>query len=418
VEVDAMIAVFTRAMDRLGPFEPCPQMAVAVSGGADSMALALLARDWVRLRGGTVVALIVDHGLRAESADEARITAERLGGLGIASRVLRLTGLTHGPAMAERARIGRYEVLSRACAEAGFLHLLLGHHAADQAETVAMRVLRGSQTHGLAGMAALRELGVVRLLRPLLGVTPSALRQFLTGIGVGWVEDPSNHDLRALRPRLRQALAAAPGTALGDALSSVGRLRRREEAEIASELATRASIRPEGFALVSGGRIGVNALRSLIGVIGGAPYPPTPGQVTELAAQMRPATVAGVRILKAGRLGDGVLMVREEAAIGPAVPASLGAIWDGRFRLHVPAGARISTLGDAMIGALGDDAARFRRCSSLPSVILRTLPAIRCGEKLASVPHLGYGCRENDGRITLLFSPGRQAAGAGFVPAD
>ena len=62
----ALITAFTLAMDRLGPFEPSPELAVAVSGGADSMALALLAQDWVRRRGGTIVALIVDHGLRAE----------------------------------------------------------------------------------------------------------------------------------------------------------------------------------------------------------------------------------------------------------------------------------------------------------------------------------------------------------------
>jgi tRNA(Ile)-lysidine synthase len=208
-------------------------------------------------------------------------------------------------------------------------------------------------------------------------------------------------------------LGGATGTPIGDALASAGRLRQREEAQIARELAARASIRPEGFALVPGGRIGVDALRSLIGVIGGAAYPPTPGQITELAAEMRPATVAGVRILKAGRLGDGFLMVREEAAIGSAVPASFGAVWDRRFRLVAPA----DVAAGASIGALGDDAVRFRRCSPLPSVILRTLPAIRCGEKLASVPHLGYGCRTNDRRVSMRFSPGRHAAGAAFVPA-
>ncbi len=105
--MDALIAAFTMAMDRLGPFEPRPELAVAVSGGADSMAVALLARDWVRLHGGTVVALIVDHGLRAESGDEARMTCERLAGLGVGSRVLRLTGadpwVGDGGAGADRA---------------------------------------------------------------------------------------------------------------------------------------------------------------------------------------------------------------------------------------------------------------------------------------------------------------------------
>src|SRR6202034_809792 len=105
---------------------------------------------------------------------------------------------------AERARIMRYEFLAHACREAGILHLLIGHHAADQVETLAMRVLRRSQTHGLAGMPALRETAGLRLLRPLLGIDPARLRHFLLARGIDWVEDPSNRDMRALRPRVRQ----------------------------------------------------------------------------------------------------------------------------------------------------------------------------------------------------------------------
>jgi tRNA(Ile)-lysidine synthase len=221
---------FAAAMDRLGPFEPGPALAAAVSGGADSMALALLANEWVRKRGGSTLALVVDHGLRPASADEARITVERLTRLGMPARLLRLADLKQGPALAERARIMRYEVLSDACRKAGILHLLLGHHAADQVETLAMRVLRGSQTHGLAGMAALRETTSLRLLRPLLGIEPALLRSFLTARGTDWIEDPSNHDMRAMRPRLRHHLAARtrsdPG--LHAALSAVGTLRWRE----------------------------------------------------------------------------------------------------------------------------------------------------------------------------------------------
>src|SRR5271165_3574549 len=118
-------------MDRLGPFEPNPALAVAVSGGADSMELAVLARDWVGRLGGSLRALVVDHGLRAASPNEAQVTVERLGRLGIAGRILCLSELTPGSALAERSRIMRYQVLADACAEAGILHLLLGHHAAD-----------------------------------------------------------------------------------------------------------------------------------------------------------------------------------------------------------------------------------------------------------------------------------------------
>jgi tRNA(Ile)-lysidine synthase len=405
---------FAAAMDRLGPFEPNPALAVAVSGGADSIGLAVLARDWVGRLGGSVRALVVDHGLRAASPDEARVTVERLERLGIAARILRLSGLTPGSALAERSRIMRYQVLANACAEAGVLHLLLGHHAADQVETLAMRLLRGSQTHGLAGMPALRETAGVRLIRPLLGVEPLVLRHLLIRCGIGWVEDPSNHDLRALRPRLRHALASAPvgESGLADALSSVGKLRRREEEEAGAELAQRAAIRPEGFALLSPGRISVAAFRALVRTIGGARYSPSHTQISELAARPGPATVAGARILPAGRLGDGMLIVREEAAIGAAVPACHGAMWDGRFRQS----ARGVVPSGTSIGKLGADATRFRGCSDLPSAVLRTMPALRLGGDLAEVPHLGYARQDSEPLMTLLFAPDKPAAGPSFVP--
>src|SRR3954447_15903494 len=165
---DWLEAVFAAAMDRLGPFGPTPVLTAAVSGGADSLALAVLARGWTNRRGGLLHAFVVDHGLRPESAAEAALTIERLRRLNIAARLLTLTTLTHGPAMAERARLMRYQVLSAACREAGYPHLLLGHHAADQVETVAMRVLRGSGAHALAAMAACRKADGIRLLRPLL----------------------------------------------------------------------------------------------------------------------------------------------------------------------------------------------------------------------------------------------------------
>jgi tRNA(Ile)-lysidine synthase len=409
-------AMFAAAMARLGPFEPNPALAVAVSGGADSMALALLAADWVRQRDGATQAFVVDHGLRPASGVEAEVTIQRLARFGIPAKLLALTTLKPGSALAERARIMRYKVLSDACAQAGILHLLLGHHAADQVETLAMRVLRDSHTHGLAGMSALRETTVLRLLRPLLAIEPGLLRRFLMEYETVWVEDPSNQDVRAMRARLRQGFAnpSGKGNDLLHALTSVGRRRCQEEAATADELARRVTIRPEGFALLSPNRIGVAALRSLIGTIGGARYLPGLGQTTELAAQPKPATLAGVRILPAGRFGDGLLIVREEAGIGDPVPALPDGIWDNRFRLiapwDIPAGV--------MIGKLGSDAARFRARTDLPSAVLRTLPAVRMGKVLAAVPNLGYINPENDVRVTMLFSPRRPLAGSGFVPTS
>jgi tRNA(Ile)-lysidine synthase len=412
----SLAAAFGAALDASGPFEPHPALAVAVSGGADSMALAILARDWARRHNGSTLALVVDHGLRPASAEEARITIERLTRLRIPGRLLRLSDLRQGPALAERARTMRYEILTVACREAGILHLLLGHHAADQVETLAMRVLRGTQTHGLACMPALRETAGLRLLRPLLGIEPALLRSLLTASGAEWIEDPSNQDMRALRPRLRHRLAGhAPGeTGLRQAISAAGRLRSREETDTASELARRATIRPEGFALLSPGRISPAALSRLLQTIGGAAYPPSPARVNALAAQPGPATVAGVRIMHAGRFGDGLLIVREEAAVMQPVEARPGTIWDNRFRII----GQKALLAGATIGKLGSDAARFRGVSDLPSAVLRTLPAVRLGKCLAVVPHLSYACSRDGAGMTVLFTPPRPAAGPCFAPSD
>lgn len=408
---------FATAMARLGPFEPKPSVAMAVSGGADSMALAILTSDWTRRRGGSTLAIVVNHGLRPASADEARITVARLTGLGIRAKAVAVACLKRGSALAERARIMRYEILINVCRQAGVLHLLLGHHAGDQAETVAMRVLRGSQTPGLAGMSALREVAGVRLLRPLLEIEPAGLRRFLDESGVGWVEDPSNNDMRAMRSRLRHGLAAhrSTETGLSHAISAVARLRSRQEAEIAAELAGRATVRPEGFALLSHGRIGRAALSSLIRTIGAMAYPPNPDQISDLAAHPRPATVAGVRIMPAGRFSDGdaLLMVREESAIMKPIEVSSDTIWDGRFRLI----SNGSFPEGASIGKLGDEASGFRLSSDLPSAILRTLPALRFGKVLAAVPHLGHHGAGDDVQVTVLFSPPSPVSGACFLPA-
>jgi tRNA(Ile)-lysidine synthase len=406
-------AEFAAAMAGLSPFEPCPRLAAAVSGGADSMALALLADAWARARGGTMLALIVDHGLRAESTDEAAATVARLDARGIATRLLRLDGLAHGTALAERARDARFAVLTQACASAGILHLLLGHHASDQAETVLMRALGGSGPAGMAGMLPLVETPSVRILRPLLSIPPARLRATVAAAGMAWVEDPSNVDQRALRPRLRILRldhdgAGAATAALVAAAAVSARGRAEQDWQIATELASRVVLRPEGFALLPSAGLTPQALAAVIQVIAGAPFPPPTRSVAALADPLKPATLAGTRLLSAGRLGEGWLLTREPAAMAPPIPAVVGALWDARFRL-----LRQGTLPNgATLGAVGDDASRLRHASVLPAAVLRTLPAIRHGTKLLAVPHLDYPERKICEGISLIFSPPRPAAAA------
>jgi tRNA(Ile)-lysidine synthase len=198
-------AAFARLMAPFEPFEQAPVLAVAVSGGRDSVALALLAQDWARSRGGRIVGLIVDHGLRAESAGEATAARDVVARNGGDAAILTWSGVKPRSRLQEVARAARYRLLREECRRRGILHLLLAHHADDQAETVAMRAARRSGPDGLAGMAALVEQPELRLLRPLLGVPRTRLTATLLERGVAWIDDPSNSDPRFERARLRMA---------------------------------------------------------------------------------------------------------------------------------------------------------------------------------------------------------------------
>jgi tRNA(Ile)-lysidine synthase len=405
---------FTTGMGCLGPFEPRPRLAVAVSGGADSMALALLAREWASPVGGDVLALTVDHGLRTEASTEAETTLSRLAALGINGRRLTIEGLTRGPALAERARDARYRVLLEACAGAGIPHLLLGHHRGDQVETVMMRALSGSTSRGLAGMPALSETRSVRLLRPLLRVAPERLREFLTARGVTWIEDPSNRDPLAQRARLRAARADPSGTgegtlAVAEAAIRAGAYREDRDLAIARILAGRVTMRPEGYALLTPGPIDPEALGALIRTIAGAPFAPPIDRVAQIARAPGPATLGGVRIVPSGRLGSGWLLLRESRAMEGPVPAVPHAVWDGRFRL---AGAPPGGLaGTVTLGALGPDSPAYRNRNGPAALVLHGLPTLRLDGTVIAVPHIGVG----DPRWHVLFDPRNSAAGAPFL---
>ncbi|MCK8785394.1 tRNA lysidine(34) synthetase TilS [Roseomonas sp. NAR14] len=381
-----------------------PRLAAGVSGGPDSLALALLAHDWVRSRGGTLLALVADHGLRPESAAEAAGVVAALAGRGIASRLLRL-GLPPGPALQERARAARHAALLEACREAGIPWLLLGHQRDDQAETVLFRALRGSGGTGLAGMAPWRSAGAALVLRPLLGVPRTRLEATVAAAGLLPVRDPSNDDPRFARARLRAALAGGGGTALAEAALAFARRRGRTEAALAERLALAAEIRPEGFCRLDPAALGtdpvaVAALRALLRTVAGAAHAPAVTAVRDLLARARMGqggTLGGALLRPAGGVW---LLLREAAAIGPDVPAVAGACWDGRFRQSGPGdpACRLAPLGTAH-RRLG------RVAGGLPPAVLRTLPAVWRDAALVAVPLLDHPTARLGAAFRLRFAP-------------
>jgi tRNA(Ile)-lysidine synthase len=294
---------FARLMSPFAPFEDAPHLAVAVSGGADSMALCLLADRWARARHGRITALTVDHGLRPDSAAEARQVARWLRARHIAHATLRWADAKPATGIEAAARDARHRLLAEWCARRGVLHLLLAHHREDQAETVALRMERASGADGLAGMAAVVERAETRLLRPLLPVPRSRLRATLAAAGQGWIDDPMNRDPAFARARLRLAGQASGRSAasLAAAARRAGIARAAREAEVATLLASCAAFMSPGRIdadaapiIEADPEIGRRAIVRMLIAVGGGAYPPRGDRLAALYGALR-----------AGRLGRG-----------------------------------------------------------------------------------------------------------------
>jgi tRNA(Ile)-lysidine synthase len=185
-------------------------LVLAVSGGPDSMALLWLAVRWRRAlkHGPDLLAVTVDHGLRREAAREARHVKQFAKSLGISHRTLRWTGDKPATGLPAAARAARYALLFKAARSCGASHVLTAHTLDDQAETVLMRVSRGSGITGLSAMARETMRDGLVLVRPFLRVPKSRLIATLDKAGIGYADDPTNHDAGFTRPRLRALMPA------------------------------------------------------------------------------------------------------------------------------------------------------------------------------------------------------------------
>lgn len=178
------------------------KVAIAVSGGADSIALFHLLRETFPEK--ELYAYTVDHALRSESANEAMRVHKALS-LFCTHRILRWDGAKPKTGLQEAARSARYALLQGQCAEDGVTLLCLAHHADDQAETVLHRLAKGSGLDGLTGMRAIAPMESITLLRPLLHVSHADLTAYCRQRALDWMEDPSNENERFARVRLRAA---------------------------------------------------------------------------------------------------------------------------------------------------------------------------------------------------------------------
>ena len=424
---------FAARMAAFAPFEAAPRLAVGVSGGPDSLALTMLADRWARARGGAVLGVTVDHGLRPEAAAEAAQVGIWLARRAIAHRVVVWPGPKPQSGVQAAARAARRALLTACCRREGILHLLLAHQEDDQAETLVMRLAAGSGPDGLAGIPALAESAALRVLRPLLDIPRARLAATLRAAGQAWIDDPANRNARFSRSRVRSLLSE--GSKVAAPAIGFGRERAEREAQTAALLARSASVFPDGWATLEAAafaradaELGRRALARVLMCIGGQAYPPPAAGLGRLHDAIRHGDLAGGRTLAGCRVlprGQKLMIVRESAAI--AAPQAVGGPgeygWDGRFLLSlagriVPPGAAIRALGDTGWRDLPDQAKALRSLS-VPPPVRATLPALYDLEGVVQVPHLTYRRKGVDPDsvtvVSAAFRPRHVLAGAGFA---
>lgn len=307
------------------------------------------------------------------------------------------------------ARAARQRLIGGWAADRGLAGVLLGHTRDDQAETVLLRLARGTGLDGLAAMAERTELAGTRWLRPMLSVDRQSLRKLLTARGIGWAEDPSNEDTRFDRVRARRAL---------DALVPLG-LTAERLAETAGRLAEDRVVLAGlvGDLTAKGRRWGAfgeawldpralaNAPRTLaarmlgdiLRRISGCCYPPRRRSIDGLLDRLEMADFPGATLSGCvlRRRSGQLLLYREAAAQEHRLTAADGVVWDRRWRISLECdrgnGSEVGALGAAGLVALRDvDWEGPQDWATAPAALRQTVPALWQGDTLLAVPHAAY----------------------------
>ena len=384
-------------------------LALAVSGGADSTALMLLASRGPDAQNLTV--LSVDHGLRPAAAAEAAQVAKWAKALGLKHQTLNWQDAKPETGLQAAAREARYGLMTAWCRAHGVSTLITAHTLDDQAETVLMRLKRGSGVDGLSGMAKQSWRSGIRLLRPLLEITHEELVASLQAAGQPWIEDPSNQDARYERIRIRNSASEleALGLTRRKLVATARKMTRARDAldqATADLLAASVDVSDYGYCRLETGllanapdELAIRALARCIQAIGGGAWPPGDEPLERLLSWVRAkapeaTTLGGCRLVKRS---DVIVVGRELGRISDRrVSLAEGPlIWDGRFQVHVE-----GPMGELSVGPLSEQGwADFKADRpDLPAFVGQTLPAIRREQQLLAVPSLAYvapGVAEN-----------------------
>ena len=389
----SLIDSVAAALDaRLSPDADRP-VALALSGGGDSMALLHLAADWCARRGRRLLALTVDHRLHPDSAAWTAFAGDAARAVGADWRALSWEGPKPSTGLPAAARAARHALLADAARQAGARVILMAHTADDIAESDWMR------DQG-ATLGALRDWSPspswpqgrgLMLLRPLLTTSRTDLRAFLAARNARWLEDPANADPRFMRTRARHALNPSPDGRRGNPRTGAPAevLRAGDEGRTARRLTSADSW--SGL-LTLPRAVSARALAAALLSVSGQSTPPRGPRLAALHARLASgaavtATLTGARVQTDG---DRLLITREPGRGGlpdALLPPNAPAVWDGRFEITAPSpGWRAGPLHG-----------RMAALSPADQAIVKQLPA-------SARPALPVLFRDDDPRPRLAWS--------------
>jgi tRNA(Ile)-lysidine synthase len=400
---DSLEATFAARMGTcLGPDFPS-DIALAVSGGGDSMAMLALAHGWGRVMGVRLHVVTIDHGLRAGSATEAATVAAECAALGHPHVTLRWQWDGRGN-LQDAAREARLRLIDGW--RGGIDHVLYAHTRDDQAETVLMRLARGSGVEGLAGMADRRRVlsgAGFWQIRPLLTEARADLRHYADTLRLPYVDDPSNDDPRYDRVRARRALAVLGDLGL-DAAALAGTAQRMARAREA--LAARAASVAVGIVRRDSARTGdlafdrdglarverdtqLRLLAAALQWVSGAVYRP---RAAALEGLLDRVLAGGGGTLHGAQVSvdcDSLHIFREFNAVRDTrTTAGYGPPWDGMWQIGGPA---VEGLTVRALGPDGWAQIPERPATAVPFERAQSLPAVFDGDRLAACAALDHG---------------------------
>lgn len=417
-DLDSLASVFEDVLP-----SSLKRVALAVSGGSDSIALLRLAAHFQKHndQAPEFIVLSVDHKLRPDSALDAVFVAKLSESLGLEAHILSWEGEKPLSGIQEAARHARYTLMCEKCMLLGAEALVTAHTMDDQAETFLMRLKRGSGLDGLSSMSLYGAFDGFLILRPFLTLRRDALRVCLKELGQDWIEDPSNEDFHFERVRVRADMPKLSDMGfspehLAQSASRLLRVRQAIETQTQTAIEQQVTwydagcceISNTGFSAQSE-EIALRVLSHILFGVGGGEREPQLKKIEHAFGAwqaLQPGegfTLAGCRVI-AKR--DTTYIVRELARADAPATSRVQAMrpgdktfWDRRFLCEVSSfendSAECPKSTDLLVKALGEEGwylAKERQtlAGEMPSYIGQSLVSLWCGEQLLSVPHIGF----------------------------